>query len=251
MHTAKWLEVLQRFEDSGLMSWSKNGQNFKFNATDDTLPVLLQHISGRKISLPSIKKNMTLYGFKISNRSRLEFHNPSYTEHSKDVEGLTRAVQLKNKQDNDRKKTKKNEKMKKNGKIKENENSSGIIDLELSNLMLSSKLLSNSLQNSSIKSGNIGKETLKCETENLSVLMVDEDQVSNCGWEVTQNSKSNGQIQLQLASSGKIDFTDELKILLSKYSAQLQSQFYQQGLMAGLKLNFSNNSQKNNFSLNK
>ena len=231
------------------MSWSKNGQNFKFKATDNTLPVLLQHISGRKISLPSIKKNMTLYGFKISNRSRLEFHNPRYTEHSKDVEGLTRAVQLKNKQDNDRKKMKKNGQMKKSEKMKKIENSSGIIGPELLNQVLSSKWLSNSLQNSSIKSGNIAKETSKCEMENLSVSMIDEDQVSNCGWEVTQNNKSNGQVQLQSALSGNIDFTDELKILLSKYSAQLQSQFYQQGFMAGLKLKCSNNSQKNNFQL--
>jgi hypothetical protein len=57
--------------------------------------------------LPSIKKNMTLYGFKITSRSHLEFHNPRYTREYKDIEGLTRDVQMKNKKDNDRKKIKK------------------------------------------------------------------------------------------------------------------------------------------------
>ena len=107
MHTAKWLEVLQNFENLGCTEWTNNGKHLKFKATDENLPILLQQISGRKISLPSIKKNMTLYGFKIVSRSHLEFHNPRYTQEFKDIEGLTRDVQLKNKMDNDKKKLKK------------------------------------------------------------------------------------------------------------------------------------------------
>merc|ERR1712061_480648 len=115
MHTARWLEVLQKFEILGFTEWTNNGNNLKFKATDESLPLVLQQISGRKISLPSIKKNMTLYGFKIVSRSHLEFHNPRYTQNLKDIEGLTRAVQLKNKMDNDKKKLKKKVNIEKDG----------------------------------------------------------------------------------------------------------------------------------------
>lgn len=234
MHTAKWLDVLQKFEDDGWTSWTKDGNNLKFNVTDDYLPLLLQRISGRKISLPSIKKNMTLYGFKISNRSRLEFHNSKYTKHGKDIEGLTLAVQIKNKQDNDRK------------KMKKSASSNGIRNVELLNQVLSSRL-----QNSIAKSENIVQETFKCETkttEILSELMIDEDRVSNCESEITQNSTKIDQIQLGAASPEHNDFEDEIKIsksLLSQLLAQSQSQGYQQGFKAGIQINITNFLPKN------
>lgn len=104
MHHMKWLTILQRFEDMNAISWINGGTTLKFNIEPDKLPLLLEKVSGRKISLPSIKKNMTLYGFRIVNRSNLEFHNPRYTRWNKRVDELTAEVQAKNKVDNDKKK---------------------------------------------------------------------------------------------------------------------------------------------------
>lgn len=105
-----FLDTLQKLQDCGIWNWDVTGEILEFKSEDAVIETL-HKLRSRKITKPSFKRNMTMFGFNIVERGKLNYQNKDYTRanRAQNIPMIQARVRAKNKVDNDNKKRKNEE----------------------------------------------------------------------------------------------------------------------------------------------
>jgi len=212
-----FLDTLRKLELCGIWKFDSTGNILEFQ--DENAVIDAIHKMGkRKITIASFKRNMTMFGFSIVERGKLNYQNAEYTRENRErnIPIIRDRVKAKNKIDNDNKKRKNDEKEKLEAQpsekvIKQETTESIIKALPVSNVSspLTSFIIIPTLDVKTGNSTSISRSPeiiIKNESKEEAKLVIDESTVCSIKEEDDIETISDGSPDVNIE-----DFNDQLE----------------------------------------